>query len=290
MLPPLEMRKIAKQIADEVWESSERRTSLGEFSERKIKACCPQISELELSEVTEGVVEKAKVYLERRITLLELKGATARYQFDDCFADTLILTSIGDPLVDMLRAREQNLRLALKRVGWKTFQYVCKHLLEINGAVKSAVTRGTKEGGVDFFGLLEIGTWTSPMVLLKGMEIRVVGQAKHTSTNAKVGDGVIKKFAKECEDFRSDSGKAAEILPSWFVENKSPVIGVVITNGEFTRDAKKYGNRERVILRDCDQIIEDLIHSPKSRDWVYREENGNISFNENSFIGSFQNA
>ena len=141
--------------------------------------------------------------------------------------------------------------------------------MEVCGVEEAEVTGGSKEGGVDFYGSLRIDKYV-PGVLFKGLEVRIIGQAKHHSTSTKVSETDLKVFAQGCEDFKNGKGRGTQVLPDWFVHSKSPVAPMFITNTGFTKGAYDIAERNGITVKDGDQIAEALMHSPSSFEWVSR--------------------
>lgn len=52
------------------------------------------------------------------------------------------------------RKYRKEILITVCKMNWRDFQFLCKHLLSINKITISNVTCGSKEGGVDFYGLL----------------------------------------------------------------------------------------------------------------------------------------
>jgi len=218
---------------------------------------------LEIYDILGSVVYKVKFQLKKKITHCLERNVTPRYEFSDAFPSLLRATK------DIQYLRK--IKSAIKNMSWESFEQLCQHLLEINGIEEAGVTRGTKEGGIDFYGLLRVHKYLSG-VLLKGVEMRIIGQARHRSTRTKVGERELKVFAQECDDFKNGTGRAVQVLPGWFVHSQSPIIPMFITNTGFTKGAYDLAERKGIIWRNGDQIAEDLFHSPRVNEWLYTQE------------------
>lgn len=265
MVQPVIDAKLVKKITEEIWDSGTQRIDLQQRCAEELNKHLPHVSSLEIYDILGNVVYKVKFQLRKKITHCLEKGVTPRYEFSDAFPNLLRATK------DIHYLRK--IKSAIKNMSWIKFQHLCKHLLEVNGIEEAEVTRGSKEGGIDFYGLLRINKFSSG-VLLKGWGIRIIGQARHHSTHAKVGETDLKVFAQECDDFKNGRSRGTQVLPEWFIYSKSPVIPMFITNTGFTKGAYNLAERKGIILRDGDHIAEDLVHSQKLYEWFNSGEKG----------------
>ena len=249
--------KIVREIAKQIWNSHEPAIDLEDQCERLLKKHLPNISELEICEISEDVEHKVKSHLKREIAQCRERGITPRYEFSEV---SNVLYRARDIRVDEIKSE-------IKNINWRNFEDLCKYLLEVNGIEGVGITKRSKEGGIDFYGLLRMHKFTQ-RILLKCLEIRIIGQAKHRFVDRKVGEPEIKLFAKQYCDFKSGKGKGQKAVPEWFRKLKSPLVGTFITNAECTEDAYTAAKEEGIILKGGDQIAEDLIHSPELAKWL----------------------
>uniref|UniRef100_A0A7C3URU7 Restriction endonuclease n=1 Tax=candidate division WOR-3 bacterium TaxID=2052148 RepID=A0A7C3URU7_UNCW3 len=174
----------------------------------------------------------------------------------------------------------------MKEMPWGDFEYLCLHILEINGIINFSPTEKNQKG-IDFCALLELDRYSLPGILLKGCRVKIVGQAKRFSRE--IGEGLVRNFKTFLEDVQEPKRDVIEKLPKWFKEIKSPILGIFLTTSKFTKGAIKYAQKEGIILKDGEQILEDLIKSPDSGKWVSTVENGKFIFNKNAFFDFFKN-
>lgn len=257
MNPKVVEARIVREIANQIWNSRELIIDLEDQCERLLRKHLPNLSNLEICEVSEDVEHKVKSHLRSKINDCREKGTTPRYEFSE----------VGDVLYRARDIRVDEIKTTIKNIDWRSFEYLCKHILEINGIEEAEVTRGTKEGGIDFYGLLRMHKFTQG-ILLSGLEIRIIGQARHRSADSKVGEPEVKLFVKQYSDFKRGRGRGRKAVPDWFKNLKSPITAIFITNTEFTKDAYEAAEEEGVILKDGDQIVEDLFHSPRVNEWL----------------------
>jgi len=257
MNPKVIEAKIVREIANQIWNSQKLNIDLEDQCERLLRKHLPNITNLEICDVLEDTKSKVKFQLKREITQCREKRITPRYEFSE----------VSDVLYRARDIRVDEIRSKIKTVDWRNFEYLCKHLLQINGIEEAEVTRGTKEGGIDFYGLLRMHKF-SQGILLSGLEIRIIGQARHHSADSKVGEPELNAFIKQFHDFKSGRGRGQKAVPKWFKNSKSPLTAIFITNTEFTQDAYNAAKEEGIILRAGDQIAEDLLGSPSVNEWL----------------------
>jgi len=263
MNPKVVEARIIREIANQIWGSRKPSIDLEDQCERLLRNHLLNISDLKICDILEGVVRKVKSQLKREITQYREKRITPRYEFSE----------VGDVLYRARDIRIDEIKSEIKNINWRNFENLCKHVLQINGIEEAEVTRGTKEGGIDFYGLLRMRKF-SQGILLSGLEIRIVGQARHHSSGTKIGEPEVKLFTKQYSDFKSGRGRGPEAVPDWFRNLKSPITGMFITNTEFTKDAYDAAEEEGIILKDGDQIAEDLLGSPRVNEWLTTQGEG----------------
>lgn len=249
--------KIVREIASQIWDSREPIIDLECRCERLLREHLPDISDLQVCELSEDVVRKVKAHLRSAINDCREEGTTPRYEFSE----------VGNGLYRARDIRVDEIKSRIKNINWENFENLCKALLEINGIEGAGITKKAKEGGIDFYGLLLMRRFATG-VLLKGLEMRIIGQAKHRSAEGKIGEPEVKLFAKQCSDFKKGTGKGQKAVPDWFKKAKSPLLYMLITNSEFTKDADDAAKAEGIVLKNGDQIAEDLFRSPKVNEWL----------------------
>jgi len=277
--------KDIRSLVDEIWNSSEDVIKLDSWLSQKLRIDF-NLDNLSICEILDELKAKIDAYIERKISNHRDRYLPPKYKFDNFLPNTLVVTPElkKEPNLSFLRKVSSQIRVAINKMNWRKLEYLGKYLLEISGASVAEVTRATKEGGIDFYGVFEYPT---NRVFLKGLKIRVVGQAKHSATGAKVGKDVVALSIKHYEEFQKGNGIAKEVLPEWFINMKAPTLGVIITNTDFKRNVRNYAKQDGIITRDGDQIIEDIIHSPKAIDWVYKDGTGKMFFDQSLFLQSF---
>ncbi len=279
-------QKDIRGLADEIWNSTADIIKVDSWLAQKLKKYF-NLNDLSICEILDELKAKIDAYIKRKISNYKERYLPPKYKFDDFLPNTLVTPPKfrkEEPSVSFLRKVYPQIRKAIKNMDWRKLEYLGKHLLEISEVSVAEVTQATKEGGIDFYGVFEYPT---ERVFLKSLKIRVVGQAKHSAIDAKVGEDEVRKFIKHYEEFQVKRGRAMKVLPKSFISMKTPTLGVMITNTDFKRGVKDYAEQNGIITRDGDQIIEDIIHSPKAKDWVYKDKTGKMFFDLRSFLQAF---
>ena len=142
---------------------------------------------------------------------------------------------------------------------------------------------GSKEGGIDFYGLLQMERFSSG-VLLRNAQIRIIGQAKHYKDIVEHTE--VRIFKTHRDDLLQDTGNAIKKLPYWFIESKDPLLSIFVVTNKFTKGAKAYAKKNNIILRDGEQVVEDLIKSANAKTW-FTLKNGMMVFDEKFFTEFF---
>lgn len=120
----------------------------------------------------------------------------------------------------------------------------------------------------------------SPGVLLKNAKIRIIGQAKRCKNVVEHGE--VRIFTTQKDDLLKYTGNAINKLPPWFVKSKDPLLSIFVATTRFSRGAKTYAKQNSIILRDGEQVVEDLIKSSHAREWFLRK-NGKLVFDRTLF-------
>lgn len=278
--------KDIRSLADEIWNSTADVIEVDKWLSQKLKTDF-NLDNLSICDILDELKDRTDNYIKRKISNYRDRYLPPKYNFDDSLPNTLVTSpeiKEEEPYLSFLRQVYPQIRITINKMNWRKLENLGKHLLEISGASKAGVTRAVKEGGIDFYGVFEYST---ERVLLKGLKIKVVGQAKHSATNAKVGENAVRNFVKHYEEFQAKSGMATKVLPPWFINMKAPILGVMITNTDFKRNVRSYAEQNGIITREGDQIIEDIIHSPRSKNWIDKDKGGRLIFDSESFLHSF---
>jgi hypothetical protein len=118
--------------------------------------------------------------------------------------------------------------------------------------------RGSKEGGVDVFGILDPSHFLHPAVW-KGSRLRVFCQAKKGS----VGEPIVRLLNNDLRELAEGRGRAFGLLPEHMKKLNSVVLGGIFSAKGFTKDAETFARNHGLFLVDPDRIVEVLLTSRK---------------------------
>lgn len=162
------------------------------------------------------------------------------------------------------------LKVFINGITWEQFEAFCEYVVGLYSPKDIGLGQKTRDGGLDFYAIFLLssiqrsqwwyttamhgrpGTWKG---LFDPLEVRVFGQAKHR----KVDEKEVNDFSMKLKDFRGGQGMAIQKLPSSFVQSSSPLLPLIFTNRAFTGPARKRATNELIVIRDGDQIAQDII-------------------------------
>ncbi len=268
--------KLAKEIADDIWNGGEQRVVLTYFIENSLQDKGFSINSSEILDHFDKLKDQISWQIQHKIEDCIDKGITPRYRFSG--VDTDVLISHVDKRSDKLRKR---MACTIQQLSWRAFEHFCVHALKIGGLTKCASMRGMKEEGIDLFGVLDLGLLTGASVWHRA-HIRVLGQAK----KGQVSEPLVRLFHQDIQSFLSGKGRAFELAPEWFRVSTMPVIGIMLTSDRFTRGADKWAGLHNIVVKDVQQITEDLVKSSIPTPGLYRIDDS-ITLKEKEFISYF---
>jgi len=276
----------ARVISEKLWKYPlDRIIELSVELESLLKK--PSTSELELLDLVQKMLPQVRRLLQRKIRECDEKGITPNFRFSE-FSENRLVGSLRLESEEAMRHKllhRNNFYQFLNSLNWKTFENLCLYIIKIYNFKKYDVGKRTKDGGLDFFGFymphnVEVG-YTG---FLSSMNLRIFGQAKHRNKTS-ITEGEILKFHSQYRDFLNNSGRAYSFVLSkceWFLSTKGPLIPLFFTNSEFSRDAKKYADRNGILTRDGEQIVEDIIRLSKIEPW-FSMRNEKLMFHPDQF-------
>lgn len=283
----LDKTKLAKLIYEDIRKSNEDKIDLDKYCAQRLKIVNPDISDLEIADELDEIVEKVKFYINKRKEHCESQGITPEYEFNHYPANFLIHYSIkyGESIcVSQLRKHKKDIINIINRVHWHEFENLCKYALKQKGISQIKLTTKNQEG-IDFCGLFNIGNCPSMGFIPPNFKIRVIGQVKHYTK--KISPSLIRAFHTYYESIQQGDPAIIRKLPPWFNQIKSPILCIFMTTSDFTRRANDYAEKEWIILKNGEQIAEDLITSPDANKWLLIDKHGQYIFNKKAFKNTF---
>jgi len=152
------------------------------------------------------------------------------------------------------RKRRDEILTLLRACAWKQFENACCKLLELSKCTKFAIGTRSKEGGLDFYGLLHIGGLAPDKKMLFDWRVRVFGQARHIGK--KVGKDALHTFNDQLREFSHSQGVAKRKALEWFASDPAPVLGVFVGLEGFSSGALDLAKQNGIITRNGVQVSE----------------------------------
>ena len=284
----LKINKLAKDIFENgILKSKKEKIDLNILCSEKIKIKQPKINELQISDHSEQLIKKITQYVNKRKNNCESQGLRPEYEFADYSSTILLRCGINcgeSPAIYFLRKNNKELFKTINKMSWNYFEKFCKKLLEINNISKIELTKKNAEG-VDFCGLYPLGKYFHSTIIPANFKIRIVGQIKHWSK--KVNPKEVRSFSTYCTDIKNGEKTAIKDLSEEFKENKAPILGIFLTTSSFTKSALRFAEKEWIILKNGNQIVEDIINSPNINKWV-KNKGDKLVFDKDLFLKSFE--
>jgi len=279
--------KLVKEIVKEILQSKQDTINLNDYCISKLKCNYPRLSDLEINDKLDEIVEKVTFHINKRNEYRKNRDITPEYEFNTYPPKVLFRYSVKhkEPqLISYLRKQNKVLLKAINDMSWQSFEYLCKHLLKINGVDPIKLTKVNQEG-IDFLGLYNLGNYGSSVIIPRNFKLKIVGQVKHYFN--KIKPRQVRAFDTYCKDVKNEEKDIVKDFPEWFTKAKIPVLGIFMTTSDFTKASSRYVKKEWIILRNGEQIVENLIQSHYSKDWV-KNKDGHLSFDKTLFLEFFE--
>lgn len=190
----------------------------------------------------------------RRITAENELGLPARLRQSTVDPDSFIASSKQPNHESRLELEER-----IGKLRWREFEFLCAYVLRAHGISKCFPMRGSKEEGIDLFGVCDLGI-ASSFSIWHGTRIRLLGQAK----KGNVGQQAVRLFSRDINSFVKGEGKAFDLVPPWFRKLETPVVGFIMTANDFTRPAKTWADSHGINLRNRSQIAQDIVNKAEA--------------------------
>jgi hypothetical protein len=232
-------------------------------------------TELVAIALAEKMLPRVRALLSEKIRNCEKKRVTPNFRFSESSSNRLvgILISEKEEQTRLKLKHRKELGSLINNLKWEKFESLCACTLQLCGFEKYQVGKGTKDGGLDFFGLYPLQGLVKYKGFLTGMRLRVFGQAKHRSKASVTGDEV-RSFYTHYKDFLDEKGTAYTHVSQewpWFLGAKGPLAPMVITNRRFEKGAEEFADRKGIIIREGSQIVEDIIQLSRVETWLTLE-------------------
>ena len=129
---------------------------------------------------------------------------------------------------------------------------------KLSGASHYCLTPPADEFGIDFFALIpSIG---KSRLLGGGMgPVRIVGQSKKHI--AQVKRGSLQQFVTTLGSVRERSEDVKDLMPSWFLKQRGPIVGWFVAHNGLQSGAVDYANGRGIIHSDSRDLAEIITMS-----------------------------
>ena len=246
----IEWGTLAAAAATQIWGGTDRVV----LTSRLESFLASKMYDLESSEVLDNFERFRRLVvtkLEKLIFQSNERGTAPRYRFSAVNSDILVprATTSKDDL-------RKQIRRSIEGLSWRDFERFSAYLLTLTGVENATLFPGSKEEGIDIYGVLRIDH-VLKRTMWRGVHVRVLGQAKIS----KIPEEKVRLFQNDLNSFRQKQGRAWRQAPDWFRKSEFPVLGFMMSVKGFNGGALKWGAKNGVILRDVDQLIEDLVNA-----------------------------
>jgi hypothetical protein len=242
-----------RAIVEFIWKQEEH-VCLTTSLEIGLSAQGFSLSSLSLLDQFERIRRTTAKQITKKISECDNRGIRPRFRFSPTDEDELVFQP--DSISESFREK------AIKTIAampWRHFERLCCLVLQIAGVPKCSVMRGTKEGGVDLFGVLDPSNSLHPAVW-RGSQFRVFCQVK----KGRVGEPVVRQFSGDLQDLYADKGRAFKLLPAKLKKLKGVVLGGVFSAQGFSKDADDYAKAHGFFVVGPERLVEVLLTSGRN--------------------------
>ena len=169
------------------------------------------------------------------------------------------------------------------------FEVVSAASMVLSGAREMKALCTGDEGGIDFYGRLEIRPASSSIpaglmhTTILPKELLVLGQAKHYQPNARVGRPDIQQFKGQIQDclkkYEGNQRPPAHRVPESYYLRDEPFLGVFVTTASFAETATESVEASGIVLVPGARLSQFLAF----RRVGIVEDEGSYRFDENDF-------
>ena len=266
---------LAEEFSTGIWKRNDR-IELTEVLEQFIADKGFSLDTPEVIDTFDRLKKLVVQRLSRKISEAQSGGVRPRYTFAEFDSDYLLpLTNVAE---DEIRGE---VTVAVSSLSWRAFERVCAAVLTVHG-VQAVTARGSKEEGIDIFGLVKLRELSS-LEFWHDATVRMAGQSK----KGKITEPMVRLFARDLESVRRSRGRGYAQSPPWFQHSLAPVFGMMFTASTVARTAKAWGDSNGIMIRDGRQIVESMLHSKeKVRGFSYHQSQ--LVFEKDYFIEHFE--
>ncbi|MCT1760029.1 restriction endonuclease [Micrococcus luteus] len=184
---------------------------------------------------------------------IEIFGSNREYVRGSCFPDA----NLAEPLREgrSRRLKYAKIREFLDGINWREFEYLSRYVVQKMGADRARFSSRSDDGGIDFYGRLELEGRLDDQLPLGGVDRRLhvwlVGQSKHYPSS-EVGPAEVRELVGAVELART--GGAPQKWDGLSLRPFDPVAYLFFTTGRFSRGARKLLAHSGVVAMNGDQL------------------------------------
>ncbi len=268
----------ARKVAAHVWQSNSC-VSLSRSTELWLADNGYDLASDAVLEGFDCLTDLVVKNIQSKIQECEMRGIKPKYQFSSASTDRVVAQIDTDEHV--LRA---DFRAAIGRLSWRAFEHLCVHVMSATGVAKCKATSATRDQGIDFVGVLELKSLSSSSVW-HDVQIRVLGQAK--DYRSAVGQEAVRLFKADMNEFSRGEGRAFTAAPIWAKNVYMTQVGFIFALAGFSQDARNWANSHSIMLKDVEQMVQDLLTSDVQTPGLVRHSH-QIAFDESNFLTYFE--
>jgi len=265
---------VARKVADHIWKNA-RYVSLSRATEIWL---ADNSYDLDSDTVLEGfdhLTQFVFKHIQSKIQECDIRGIKPKYQISSISTDVLI------PQID---TDEHTLRAGIDKLSWRAFEHLCVHVMSVTGICKCEATSATRDQGIDFVGVLELKRLV-PSSIWHDVQIRLLGQTKYYSSI--VGQETVRLFHADITAFSRGEGRAFNFAPDWAKNTYMAQLGFIFALTGFSQGAKDYAALHSIMLKDVEQIIQDLLSSDTKTPGLLGQGQ-HMRFDEKLFLNHFE--
>jgi hypothetical protein len=212
----------------------------------------------EVEKSVAALIEKKRQEADRAGTLamLVLSNASTRSVMGSCWVEPSDHPDIA--IAKAQRLHVDPLLQEIRALTFNEFEIFGAKILKELGALSVQVTPHADDQGIDFYGLLSLGSLgglpTSFMQLAHDVELRFAGQAKHYP-NAAIGPDIIRELvgAIALARYKVYSSNH-DLFEDLQLRAFNPLLAMIFTTGRFSRGARLLAERAGIIARSGEQL------------------------------------
>lgn len=253
---------------------------LDEAIEEAIRRNVPTLHPYQILEKATEIKRQVRHHIRKYIVESEKRYVVPRVRWSESDPERLLGRGFA-PRTASAEARAEARRLTLtetlqealgRELSWSEFQQLCARLFETLG-FRARIT--LRDGGIDFVAVRMLSNMASGQNLAKDLVLRrilfgeaklvVLGQAKRISPADQVGPGLIRELHGTIDLIGGrrlsvePRSPVSGILEELNAARGDPLLGVFITSGRFSKEARIVAVQSGIEMIDGEQLAQILL-------------------------------